>query len=91
MNYSEDFTIYIVVNTTNGIRYITYTPIDEDRGLKGAYVLVGLGTNSNNGTWQTFTKDLQAEISKFEDNNELISIESIIIRGSGKLDDIGVF
>jgi len=91
MNYNEDFTLYIVVNTIKGRRYITYTPRDDDRGLKGAYILLGLGTNSNNGTWQTFTKDLQAEISKFENDNELTAIDSIIIRGSGKLDDIGVF
>jgi hypothetical protein len=91
MNYNEDYTVYVVVNTTNGIRYLTYTPIDENRGLSNAYILIGLGSNSNNGTWQTFTRDLQADIANFEDGNEFISIDSVIVRGSGRLDDIGVF
>jgi len=39
MNYNEDYTVYAVVNTTNGIRYLTYTPIDENRGLSDAYSL----------------------------------------------------
>jgi len=42
-------------------------------------------------TWQTFTRDLQADIANFEDGNEFISIDSVIVRGSGRLDDIGVF
>ncbi|NPA60895.1 MAG: hypothetical protein GXO06_01250 [Epsilonproteobacteria bacterium] len=91
MNYSEDYTIYVVVNTTNGIRYLTYTPVDENRGLNGAYVMFGLGSNSNSGTWQTFTRDLSRDVGEFEDGNELIYIDSIIIRGSGKIDDIVVF
>ncbi len=70
-------TVYVVVNTTNGIRYLTYTPIDENRGLSKAYILIGLGSNSNNGTWQTFTRDLQADIANFEDGNEFISIDSV--------------
>jgi hypothetical protein len=91
MNYSEDYTIYISVRTTNGRRYLTYTPRDDSRGRRGDYILIGLGANSNSGIWQNFTRDLQADISQFEDGNELIAIDSIIIRGSGRLDDIEVF
>ncbi len=91
MNYNEDYTIYISVRTTNGRRYITYTPRDDNRGIKGDYILIGLGINSNNGTWQTFTRDLQADISEFDNENELIAIDSIIIRGSGLIDDIETF
>ncbi|MCK4440409.1 MAG: hypothetical protein KAU90_00290, partial [Sulfurovaceae bacterium] len=91
MNFGEDFTIYISVQTTNGQRYLTYTPRDDNRGLRGNYILIGLGENSDNGIWQTFTRDLQADISIAEENNELISIDSIIIRGSGRFDDIVAF
>jgi len=91
MNFGEDFTIYIAVETTNGRRYLTYTPRDDNRGLRGEYILIGLGANSDNGTWQDFTRDLKADIAEAEEDNELISIDSIIIRGSGRLDDIRAF
>jgi hypothetical protein len=91
MNYNEDYTIYISVRTTEGRRYLTYTPRDDNRGVRGDYILIGLGANSNNGSWQTFSRDLQADISSFENGNNLIAIDSIIIRGSGRIDDIGVF
>jgi hypothetical protein len=91
MNYNEDYTIYISVNTTNGRRYVTYTPRDDDRGLSGNYILIGLGANSDNGTWQTFTRDLQNDISQAEPSNELIAIDAFIVRGSGRFDDIQSF
>jgi len=91
MKYDQDYTIYITVRTTNGLRYITYTPIDENRGLRGSYILIGLGVDSRNGTWQTFRRNLRDDIAQFEPENELIAIDSIIIRGSGRLDDIGLY
>jgi hypothetical protein len=91
MNFSEDFTIYITVKTTNGIRYLIYTPIDEDRGLKGSSIRLGLGADADNGVWQTFIRNLEADISKAEAGNRLISIEDFRVRGSGLVDDIEAF
>jgi len=91
MNFSEDYTIYISVQTTNGRRYLTYTPRDDNRGLKGSYILIGLGANSDNGTWQTFIRDLDADIQKAEAGNRLIAIDSFRVRGSGLIDDIEAF
>ena len=88
MKYAEEFTLYISVETSNGRRYLTYTPIDEDRGISGEYIRLGLGVDADNGEWQTFTRDLQADIESQEADNELISINSFIIRGSGRVDDI---
>ncbi len=91
MNFAEDFTIYISVQTSNGRRYITYTPRDDNRGLKGEYILIGLGTNTADGTWQTFIRDLQKDIETAEVGNRLIAIDSLKIRGSGLIDDIETF
>jgi len=91
MNYGEDYTFYVLINTTKGRRYLTYRPQNETSGLSGDYVNIGLGTNSNNGTWQTFTRDLKADIENYENDNEFIAIDSIIIRGSGRVDDIEAF
>ena len=91
MNYAEPFSIYIETDTTNGRRYLVYTPRDDDRGLNGIYIRLGLGVNSANGTWHTFTRDLDKDISDAEAGNRLISIRSFIIRGSGRVDDVTVF
>ena len=91
MNFNEDYTIYISVQTTNGRRYLTYTPRDDNRGLKGNYILIGLGANSNNGTWQTFIRDLQKDLEEAETGNRLIAIDSFRVRGSGAIDDIEAF
>ncbi len=91
MNFSEDYTIYISVQTANGRRYLTYTPIDNNRGLKGSYILIGLGESSKNGIWQNFSRDLDADIKKAEAENKLIAIDSFRIRGSGEIDDIKAY
>ena len=91
MNYSEEFTIYLSVETTNGRRYLVYSPRDDDRGLRGQYILIGLGANASNGIWQTFTRNLAEDIARFEADNELVSVNAFMIRGSGRLDDILMF
>ncbi len=88
MNYSENFTVYISVQTTKGHRYIYYTASDTDKGLNGNYIHHGLGVTSNNGLWQTFTRDLEADLKEYESDNELLSINGFLIRGNGRVDDI---
>ena len=91
MKYQESFTIYISVQTKNGRRYLTYTPIDNNRGLKGSYIRIGLGSDIIDNSWHTFTRDLNADIKTAEPNNELIAIDSFRIRGTGLIDDIEAF
>jgi hypothetical protein len=88
MNYSNNFIIYISVDTTNGHRYILYTPRDDNRGLSGDYIRLGLGADANNGRWRTFTRNLADDIAGAEAGNELLSIDAFLIRGSGRIDDI---
>jgi len=88
MNYTEPFTIYISVETTNGRRYLTYTPQDDNRGLRGQYILYGLGANVANGTWRDFSRNLADDINSVEPGNQLLSVNAFMIRGSGRLDDI---
>jgi aromatic ring-cleaving dioxygenase len=90
MNYNEDFTIYIVARTTNGRRYFTYTPREDDRGLRGSYLLIGLGEEASNGEWHTFTRDLEADLHLFDADNEIIAIDAFMVRGSGRFDDIQI-
>ncbi|SFV66899.1 Calcium-binding acidic-repeat protein precursor (ARP) [hydrothermal vent metagenome] len=91
MNYNEEFTLYISVRTTNGHRYLLYTARDDDRGLNGEYIRIGLGADANDGTWREFSRNLAEDISTFEAGNELVSVDGFLIRGSGRLDDIVMF
>jgi len=88
MNYSEYFIIYVRTMTSNGMRYIRYTTSDSDDGLVGDHIVIGLGSESNNGTWQTFTRDLEADLQQYEPGNELLAVNAFLIRGSGMVDDM---
>ncbi len=90
MKYSDSFVIYISTQTTKGHRYIYYTASDTDKGMheNGTYIHHGLGTTANNGSWQTFTRDLEADLKEYESDNELLSINGFLIRGNGRVDDI---
>jgi len=90
MKYSENYTIYISVQTTKGHRYLYYDQRENALGLAshGGYVHHGLGNQSINGTWQTLTRDLQADLQEFEPHNSIITVNAFLIRGSGRVDDI---
>ncbi|KIM07945.1 MAG: hypothetical protein KU29_05760 [Sulfurovum sp. FS06-10] len=88
MQYSETYVIYVRINTLKGSRYLYYTNSDVDYGGTGEYVHFGLGVNSNDGSWRTFTRDLEADLKKFDSDNELLAVHAFLVRGSGQFDDI---
>jgi len=53
-------------------------------------IKIGLGSNSKNGTWQTFTRDLEADLKAYEPDNELLTVNGFLVRGSGRVDDIAM-
>ena len=88
MKYSEDYIIYVSVQTTKGHRFLTYDNSDTNRGEDRGGIHHGLGSSSNNGTWKSFTRDLQADLEDFDSGNTIISVDGFFIRGSGRIDDI---
>ncbi len=94
MNFNEEYVIYVRLDTAFGIRYIYYTPVSNNYGKSPApydyYIHHGLGTNSKNGTWQTFSRDLSQDLKEFEPSNDIFAIEGLYIRGSGRIDDINI-
>jgi hypothetical protein len=90
MQYSSPFTIYIRVMTSKGAKYIYYTNSRRDYGVNssGRYIHLGLGSNSSNGEWQTFHRDLEADLKKFQPDNEILAVNAFLIRGNGSVDDI---
>ena len=86
--YSETFLIYVAAETTQGFRYIYYTALDTDNRGSGNYVHHGLGTAAKDGSWQTFTRDLSYDLKDAQPDNELLSIQAFLVRGSGRMDNI---
>jgi len=92
MNFNGDFTIYISIQTKKGHRYLTYTPTDTNRGIKGDYLRIGLGSDTlKRGVWQIVTRDLRADLEMIEPDNELIAIDGFMLKGEGKVDDVQAY
>ena len=86
--YNEDYIIYVSVQTPKGHRLLAYTNSDENNGISFGTIHHGLGSGSSNGTWQTFTRDLEADLKDFDPDNNITSVDAFKIRGSGRIDDI---
>jgi len=92
MNYDEEYYVYIRITTPKGYRYLYYTPRDHNYGMvrydSPHYIHHGLGRNSTDGTWRTFTRDIEADLKEFDPDNSLTSIDGFFVRGSGRIDDV---
>ena len=88
MKYSEDFIVYLDVETTAGHRYLYYTPVNQDGLGSGEYVHHGLGTAAMDGQWHTFVRDLQADLADAQPGVTILEVNGFLIRGSGRVDDI---
>ena len=88
MKYSENFVVYIDVETTAGHRYLYYTPVNQDGLGSGEYVHHGLGTAAMDGQWHTFVRDLQADLADAQPGVRILEVNGFLIRGSGRVDDI---
>jgi len=88
MAYSENFTVYVDVETTAGQRFLYYTPVDSDRLGTQRYVHHGLGSGVIDGLWRTFFRDLQADLEQAQPGESVLEVNGLFIRGSGKVDDV---
>ncbi len=83
MKTSEDFVIIVSLNTNRGQHYLVYTS-----GEGKSYMHYGLGGASKNGTWQTITRNLQEDMSYFDNRVRISSVQSFVVRGRGSMDNI---
>lgn len=88
MNYAEKYRISIPIDTLKGARYLVYEPLDIDKTMSGKNIYLGLGLLSQNGTWQTFARDLEADLKKYESDNEIVAVNGFFIKGSGLIDNV---
>jgi hypothetical protein len=88
MRYTEDFWVYIDLETSVGHRYLTYRPVNTSQLGEGEYVLYGLGTGAMDGQWHTFVRDLQADLNVAQPGVTILEVNGFLIRGNGMVDDI---
>lgn len=88
MRFSEAFTVYVAVQSTDGFRYLQYTPAQTSNLGSDKYIHHGLGSSTIDGSWHTLSRDLQADLQQAQPDNQLESVLGFLIRGSGRVDDI---
>jgi len=88
--FDDWFNIFIPVQTLEGFRYLHYTPRDFDTGINstGTFIGIGIGDDASNGSWQSFERNLSSDLKMFEPNNRIIEVNGMLVRGSGRLDNI---
>jgi len=94
MKFNEVYYLYVGIETTKGVRLLQYSSGITDKGIvgsSGTTIHHGLGTESRDGTWQTFKRDLEADLKEFESDNDIISVNGFLVKGSGSFDDIELF
>ena len=93
MKYNEPFSVYVVVKTEDGNRYLWYSSTDIDKGLilGGRYIHYGIGANVVNGEWHTFTRNLEADLQNHLSDLHVLGIKAFLVRGSGLVDEIKAF
>jgi hypothetical protein len=88
MKYSESYYVFFSCDTTSGHRYIYYTNVDYDILGTGQYVHHGLGSWTTDGDWHTFTRNLEDDLHDAQPSVDIIDINAILFRGSGRVDNI---
>jgi len=89
MIHSTIYTVYIPINTTQGIRYLTYTNHPDHRNKRGKEGrIIYMGTNNINADATRFTKNLRQDLAKYEPNNTLLEVNGFMVRGSCLIDKI---
>jgi uncharacterized protein YdaL len=93
MNFNEEYVLFIKLTTQNGVRYLYYTASNESYGRSAGseYIHHGLGVASKDGTWRSFSRNIEQDLKEFDSDNNLISVDAFLVRGSGKFDDIEMY
>ncbi len=88
MKFSENFVVYVLINTNKGTRYLRYDPVDVDELGNGSYIKYGLGSDKKDGKWHTIKRDLKEDLKRAQSDLNIIAIEAFLVRGNGRVDDI---
>ncbi len=95
MKTTVPYTIYVITQTTNGLRYLFYVS-SPNRGLLHGFengIHHGIGEATIDGRWRTVTRNLDRDLKDAEANNSIISVNGFIYSGgnNGRLDNITLY
>ena len=86
------FNVAVVAQTDKGVRYLRYSrSINTVPRGNNRVVSIGLGRESYNRYWQSFTRDLQADLDIAQPGNNILAINGVQVRGSADIDDLVFF
>ncbi|MFZ5759507.1 MAG: PKD domain-containing protein [Thermodesulfobacteriota bacterium] len=88
MKFSEVASIIVSVRTNTGTVSLVYKTVDLDKTNTSTTLYYPLGSNIMDGKWHTVSRDLQRDLKLAQPTNTISNIINMIIRGSGRIDDI---
>ncbi len=87
--FSDDFIIFVSLLMDNGaVKYLAYSPGQHPQ-INDVFPFT-LSSNSEDGNWHTFTRDLEEDIHQYLPGRDIKSVLDVQVRGSGYLDDISL-
>ncbi len=87
MKFSSRFYVYVMIDTTQGFRYLIYHT-SSTQGIRGRSIYYKLGTGVQDGHWHTITRDLDTDLQEYQPGNHIRKIYGMLVRGSGRVDNI---
>ena len=103
MNYKEDYTVYVSLETTQGHRYLYYTvsnfddldtnfdysdaDVNDAEIDENEYIHHGLNEETQDGQWHTISRNYVEDLQDAQPGNTVISADAFLIRGSGLVVD----
>ena len=103
MNYKEDYTVYVSLETTQGHRYLYYTvsgfddldtnfdysdtEVNDAEIDENEYIHHGLNEETQDGQWHTISRNYVEDLQDAQPGNTVISADAFLIRGSGLVVD----
>lgn len=88
MKFTNDFVISVAAQTTNGLRYFSFTPEEGNVVGSSTDIFQGLGVGSKDGKWRTYIVDLAPTLHAAQPNTTILALLGFYVSGNGMLDDI---
>ena len=91
MKFESAYVIYLVLTTDQGPRVLRYAPSGYVGGRNDNYYgWLNLGEDTIDGTWHHIVRDITADLRTVYPALTLQSIDLMEVRGTGKMDNIGL-
>ncbi len=92
MKFDNRYYFYVAIKTKNNkdIKFIRYSSSRDDEEFNSAKTIIkySLGKDSDDGKWIKVSRNLSDDLKRLEPENEIVSVNGVLIQGSGMIDDI---